>query len=63
MESDEPKRECDERAEQQPGTLSEFWSSQLERIKELAERQVNRRSTPCKHNRYLRLGSDCAYRS
>ncbi len=63
MEIDEPKRECRERAEGQPGTFSAFWSSQLERIKELAERRVNRRISPSKQNGHLMLGSDGAHRS
>jgi hypothetical protein len=63
MQSDEPKRECHQGAEEHPRTLSRFWSSQLERIKERAERQVNRKSSPYKHNGHLRLNSDGAHRN
>lgn len=63
MERDKLKHECPGPTQDLPRTLSTFWANQLERIKERAEHQVNRKSAPFKHNGHLRLDSGGANRN
>ena len=63
MERDKPKHACHELAQDLPRALLTLWGNQLERLKEHAERQVNRGSIPFKHSGHLRLASDGADRN